>query len=30
VFTVPDAGETVLLELRLGDDVAFDWSLAVS
>lgn len=30
VFTVPDAGETVLLELRLNDDVQYDWSLAVS
>jgi len=29
VFTVPEPGETVQLELRLNDDVQFDWSLTV-
>jgi hypothetical protein len=29
VFTVPEAGETVVLELRLNDDVQFSWSLLV-
>mgnify|MGYP006286976377 FL=1 len=29
VFTVPDAGETVVLELRLNDDVQYSWSLTV-
>lgn len=29
VFTVPEAGETVVLELRLNDEVQFDWSLTV-
>ncbi len=29
VFTVPDAGESVSLELRIDDDVQFDWSLVV-
>lgn len=29
VFTVPNAGETVRLELRVNDDVQFDWSLTV-
>jgi len=29
VFTVPEAGETVNLELRLNDDVQFNWSLLV-
>ena len=29
VFTVPNAGSTVVLELRLNDDVQYSWSLSV-
>ena len=29
VFTIPNAGETVVLELRLNDDVQYSWSLTV-